>query len=147
MKDTLVFVPERCEHCEPLPRSQDAGPNDPPPTRHQVAELPALTAEITEYQGHADLPLLPWKSHVPPFPPRFGLKKRPRLTATLSYLSGVHKVSRRRRRGNRRRRVRRADCPGHGVELEEQVKRGLEGLARRGHGRSAATVKNVDETS
>jgi hypothetical protein len=33
--------------------SPDAAAHDPPPTRHRVAELPALAAEITEYQGQA----------------------------------------------------------------------------------------------
>jgi hypothetical protein len=32
---------------------KEPGPQDPPPLRHQVAELPELAAEITEYQAHA----------------------------------------------------------------------------------------------
>ncbi|MDB5308462.1 MAG: Transposase, family, partial [Gemmataceae bacterium] len=47
----VPFIPARCAKCHAdLPQS--AGPDDPPPTRHQVAELPVLAAEITEYQGH-----------------------------------------------------------------------------------------------
>src|SRR5271166_5524413 len=46
------YVPRACAHCHtPLP--EDPGPQDPPPIRHQVAELPALAAHITEHQGHA----------------------------------------------------------------------------------------------
>src|SRR5262245_9616876 len=49
---TVTYVPRTCAHCHgPLPR--EAGPQDPPPVRHQVAELPALAAEITEHQGQA----------------------------------------------------------------------------------------------
>src|SRR5262249_32341319 len=52
VKATVSYVPRACAHCQqPLPK--DAGPEDPPPVRHQVAELPELAAEITEYQGHA----------------------------------------------------------------------------------------------
>ncbi len=52
MTHTVRYVPTECEHCHtPLP--PEAGLHDPPPVRHQVAELPAVAAEITEYQGHA----------------------------------------------------------------------------------------------
>lgn len=50
--ETIPIVPQHCEHCNtPLPA--EPGPNDPEPTRFQVAELPDLKAKITEYQGHA----------------------------------------------------------------------------------------------
>ena len=46
------FKPTHCLHCHaPLP--DQAGPQDPPPSWHQVAELPEKPAEVTEYQGHA----------------------------------------------------------------------------------------------
>src|SRR5262245_49286933 len=49
---TVTYVPKECAHCHHgLPK--EAGPQDPPPLRHQVAELPELAAEITEYQAHA----------------------------------------------------------------------------------------------
>lgn len=52
VSETVSFVPPRCEQCRAaLPAK--AGPNDPEPTRHQLAELPELRAKITEYQGHA----------------------------------------------------------------------------------------------
>src|SRR5262245_853986 len=45
------FVPSRCRRCDhPLPA--EPGPDDPPPTRWQVADLPPVRAEVTEYQGH-----------------------------------------------------------------------------------------------
>jgi transposase len=49
---TIAIVPERCEHCQKaLPA--EPGPDDPKPTRFQVAELPEIKATIIEYQGHA----------------------------------------------------------------------------------------------
>src|SRR5207253_2755413 len=48
---TVTFVPSHCDHCQtPLPRQ--AGPDDPAPTRFQVADLPPVRAEVIEYQGH-----------------------------------------------------------------------------------------------
>ena len=48
----VPYVPVICTHCQaPLP--SEAAPGDPEPTWHQVAELPELAANITEYQGHA----------------------------------------------------------------------------------------------
>ena len=47
-----VLVPTHCRRCQaPLPA--EAGPSDPEPTWHQVAELPRRPVEVTEYQGHA----------------------------------------------------------------------------------------------
>src|SRR5437660_983885 len=48
---TVTFVPSHCDHCQtPLPRQ--AGPDDPAPTRFQVADLPPVRAEVIEYQKH-----------------------------------------------------------------------------------------------
>src|SRR5262249_32728769 len=47
----VPFVPTRCDRCHrPLPPLP--GPDDPEPTWHQIAELPEVAAEVTEYQGH-----------------------------------------------------------------------------------------------
>src|SRR5690349_16094264 len=47
ISNTVTYVPKECEHChQPLPK--EAGRHDPPPVRHQVAELPELAAQITE---------------------------------------------------------------------------------------------------
>jgi transposase len=49
---TVSIVPEQCGHCQKaLPAKP--GPDDPEPTRFQVAELPEIKATIIEYQGHA----------------------------------------------------------------------------------------------
>lgn len=52
VKQTITYIPEVCEHCQ-HPLSKAAGPDDPPPLRHQIAELPVVAAEVTEYHGQA----------------------------------------------------------------------------------------------
>jgi transposase len=91
----VAFVPKECAHChQPLP--QAAGPHDPPPTRHQVAELPELAAQITEYQGQART--CPCCGQVTQAAIPADLRAHsvgPRLSAALSYLAGCHGVSQR----------------------------------------------------
>jgi transposase len=82
------YVPRSCNRCGgSLP--QQAGPNDPEPSWHQVAELPPLRAEVTEHRGHArtcatcgrvtraTIPAEVWRYS-------FG----PRLAAAVAYLTG-----------------------------------------------------------
>jgi transposase len=45
------YVPTGCERCQ-APLANEAGVDDPEPTFHQVAELPAVAAIVTEHQGH-----------------------------------------------------------------------------------------------
>lgn len=81
-----------CQHALPTTPAT----NDPEPRWHQVVELPAIPVQITEYQAHARTCLscghLNWaripndiSDHV----------RGSRLTATLSFLSGVLHASRR----------------------------------------------------
>src|SRR4029079_1388486 len=75
---------------------QAAGPNDPLPLRHQVAELPKVAAHITEYQGHART--CPCCGHVTRAVIPEDLRAHsvgPNLTGVLSYFSGCHGVSKR----------------------------------------------------
>jgi transposase len=52
LQQVIPLVPALCRRCgHDLP--QQAGPGDPEPSWHQVAELPPLAAHVTEYQGHA----------------------------------------------------------------------------------------------
>jgi len=52
VKHVVRHLPAQCAWCgAALPK--DAGPHDPEPTWHQVAELPEQPVEITEHQGHA----------------------------------------------------------------------------------------------
>jgi transposase len=89
------IVPSHCARCQtPLP--PQAGPDDPPPLRHQVADLPALRAEVVEYQGHART--CPECGHITQAPIPAAVRAHsigPGLAAALSYLAGCHHVSKR----------------------------------------------------
>src|ERR1700722_769078 len=51
----VPFVPAACAHCQSaLP--PEAGPNDPPPVRHQVAELPKLAGKKHGRHSHRPPP-------------------------------------------------------------------------------------------
>src|SRR5438552_6355073 len=95
VSQTIPLLPDRCQRCQtPLPRT--AGPDDPAPSRHQVVELPELTAVITEYQGHART--CPCCGHLTqaPIPARIRAHScGPKLTAVMAYLAGRHHVSKR----------------------------------------------------
>jgi transposase len=95
LQQVVPFVPPRCARCQaPLPI--EAGPDDPEPTWHQVAELPEQVASVTEYQGHART--CPSCGHVTRAPIPAALRATaigPRLAAALSYLRGCPHVSQR----------------------------------------------------
>lgn len=95
VNEVFVFVPERCQSCAAdLPR--DAGPSDPAPSRHQVAELPELAAVVTEYQGHCRTCSACGEVTKATIPAELRAHScGPRLAATLSYLAGCHHVSKR----------------------------------------------------
>lgn len=91
---TVHYLPEVCEACaDDLPAAP--GPDDPEPRWHQVVELPEIPVQITEYQahgrtcrcGHVTWAKIPKeiRAHV----------CGPRLTATMSFLSGVLHASKR----------------------------------------------------
>jgi transposase len=92
---TVTFVPQRCARCQgPLPAH--AGPEDPEPTWHQVAELPPTAAQVTEYQGHhRTCPCCGTLNHAPVPAAIKAHSVGPRLAATLAYLAGCHHVSKR----------------------------------------------------
>jgi len=91
----MTFVPTRCPKCTAV-LSPSPGLDDPPPTRHQVADLPPVRAEVIEYQGHArkcqqcgtvtqaSIPTALTRSTV-----------GPGLAASMAYLAGCHQVSKR----------------------------------------------------
>src|SRR6266545_4751047 len=91
----VPFVPTHCDRChEPLPAH--AGSDDPEPSWHQVAELPVMAAQVTEYQGHYRLCSCCGTLNHAAIPA--DLKAHsigPRLAATLAYLAGSHRVSKR----------------------------------------------------
>lgn len=92
---TIPLVPTRCEQCQAtLPQTPQ--PGDPPPTWHQVCELPRLPVVVTEFLGHART--CPCCQHVT----RAAIPQEitadsfgPRLQAALSYLAGCQHVSKR----------------------------------------------------
>ena len=50
INQVVRYIPSRCQRCGGA-LSKEANVNDPPSTWHQVAELPAVAATVTEYQG------------------------------------------------------------------------------------------------
>jgi transposase len=143
-----TLVPANCRRRgHPLPHDRQA--HDPEPSWHQVAELPPVAAQITEYQGHArTCPACQSVTHaaIPAALCRHSFG--PRLAATLAYLVGCHRVS---RRGVEEIAQAVFDVPvslGSICHLEEQMSQALaaahdEAVAAV----RAAEVKHADETS
>ena len=143
-----AFVPSECEKCQaPLPAA--ATPGDPEPTRFQTIELPPIVAEVTEYQGHArtcaccgEVTRAAIPRHI------LAHSVGPRLTATLSYLSGCHGVS---KRGIEEIAAAVFDAPlslGTVANLEREVSAALAGPHQEAlDAVRAAPVKHADETS
>jgi transposase len=91
----VPYVPTQCECCQ-TKLSAEAEGHDPEPTRHQVAELPVLRAQITEHQGHyRTCPQCQHVTHVPIPAEVRGESVGPGLSALMSYLVGTHHVSKR----------------------------------------------------
>jgi transposase len=92
---THPIVPDHCTHCQTaLP--QAAGPDDPEPKRFQTIELPPLVVEVTEYQAQArTCPCCGTVTHATVPAAIRAHSVGPRLTATLSYLTGAQGLSKR----------------------------------------------------
>jgi transposase len=92
---TQIIVPETCECCAaPLP--QAAGPNDPEPKRFQMVELPPIVIEVTEHQAHGRTCAECGHLTQATVPAEIRAHSvGPRMTASLSYFSGCHGVSKR----------------------------------------------------
>ena len=142
------FVPRHCRHCQAdLPA--EPGPNDPPATWHQVAELRPDPVVVTEYQGHfRTCARCGSVTHaaIPAAIKAHGVG--PRLAATLAYLAGRCHLSKRALEdvvetvGNVPLAV------GTVSHLEEQVSQALAAAhAEVAEAVRQAPVKNVDETS
>jgi transposase len=147
LAEVVPFVPTHCRGCHASLPAQ-AGPNDPEPSWHQVAELPVLAAAVTEYQGHArTCPAcgVVTRAAIPAEHCRGILG--PRLAALLAYLNGAHHVS---HRGLAEIAETVFEVPlalGTVVHLQDEMSRALaaahaEALAAV----RAAPVKHVDET-
>lgn len=95
VQHTIPLIPHRCERCQVLLPSQPQ-PGDPPPSWHQIVELPRLSAVVTEFQGHART--CPGCGHlnreeIPAAIRRHGIGER--LAAATTFLSGCPHVSKR----------------------------------------------------
>jgi transposase len=143
----VPFVPQRCRKCA-APLSPEAGPEDPPPTWHQVAELPPLAAQITEYQGHyRTCPCCGEVTHAAIPETIRAHSVGPRLSAALGYLAGSHGMS---KRGLEEAAEALFDAPlalGTVANLEVEMSAALARAHREALDAVAqADVKNVDET-
>lgn len=143
-----AFVPHQCAHCGTALPEQPSSV-DPAPTRFQTIELPPVVAVVTEYQGHART--CPGCGEVTREPiPRELLAHSvgPRLTATLSYLTGCHGVS---KRGVEEIAAAVFDAPvalGTVANLEQEVSAALVAPHQEAvQAVRAAAVKHADETS
>ncbi len=148
LHQVIPFVPSACRHCgHPLPQERQA--HDPEPSWHQVAELPPLAAQVLEYQGHArTCPACQTVTHATIPAPLCRHSFGPRLAATLAYLVGCHRVS---RRGVEEIAQAVFDVPvslGSICHLEEQMSQALAPAHDEAvQAVRVAEVKHADETS
>jgi transposase len=91
----ISFVPKQCEKCAAeLPASPS--PSDPPPTKHQVADLPPVRAEVVEYQGQARTCRRCGAVTGAAIPEEIRAHTiGPGLAAAMAYFAGCHQVSKR----------------------------------------------------
>lgn len=89
------ILPEACANCQAkLP--VEAGPDDPEPKRFQTIELPLIVLDVTEFQAHTRR--CPCCQHVNETTIPAETREHsvgPRLTATMSYLTGNLGLSKR----------------------------------------------------
>lgn len=93
--EVVRHLPATCRRCRAaLPTDPRA--DDPAPTWHQVAELPEITARITEHQGHTrTCPHCGTRTHAPVPVAIRAHAIGPRLAAVMAYLSGARHDSKR----------------------------------------------------
>ncbi len=87
-------IPECCAQCDQA-LSATAGPLDPMPTIHQVAELPKILAEITQHEGHFRTCSCDHVTHAPVPAEVRADSIGPNLTAAIVYFAGSHGMSKR----------------------------------------------------
>lgn len=148
VQHVIALVPSHCEACHAaLPQQPSAA--DPEPLWHQFAELPKVSAVVTEFQGHART--CPGCGHVTRESIPADIRAHafgPRLAAVLSYLSGSHYVSQRGLEDVAQVVFGVPLSLGSVTALQEQMSQALE-PAHQGIAQEVrpAPVKNVDETS
>jgi transposase len=148
VRQVIPLLPARCQHCQATLPAQ-AGSADPAPTRFQVIELPPLAATATEYQGHART--CPCCGAVTRAALPAALREHsvgPRLTATLSYFSGCHGLSKRAVEEIAANVFAAPVSLGTVANLEQQVSAALAAPHQEAlQAVRAAAVKHADETS
>jgi len=85
------LAPRACRHCHRRLRARDAVGD---PRRHQVTELPAIEAHITEYRCHRRLCRECGKTTQAPLPDEVIGQFGPQLTALIAYLTVVCRLPR-----------------------------------------------------
>jgi transposase len=144
---TVHYWPDLCEACQD-DLSPAPGPDDPEPRWHQVVELPEIAVQVTEYQAHART--CPSCGHLNWAKIPSEVRERacgPRLTATLSFLSGVLHASKRGIEEFAETVLRVPIALGTVSNLEQEMSAAL--AAAHAEARQAvqkARAKNVDET-
>lgn len=90
--DTIVdLVPAMCRHCDHRLHARH-GVGDP--RRHQVTELPAMAAHITEYRCHRRQYPACGTTTLAPLPDALASQFGPQLTALIAYLTVVCRLPR-----------------------------------------------------
>lgn len=90
--DTIIdLVPDKCRHCAHRLHARH-GVGDP--RRHQVTELPAIAAHITEYRCHRRQCSVCGMTTVAPLPDELTGQFGPQLTALIAYLTVVCRLPR-----------------------------------------------------
>jgi transposase len=142
----VTYIPHQCEKCDqPLPAQPQ--PHDPPPTIHQVAELPPIVAVVTEYQGHSRTCSCGHVTHasIPADIRAHGIG--PKLAGAIVYFSGCHGLS---KRGIEETVETLFDVPialGTIANREQEASAALEGAYQQVRQSVAnAEVKHLDET-
>ena len=142
------YYPDVCAGCQATLPLQ-AGPDDPKPSWHQVAELPVTAAIVTEHQAHSrTCPCCGRLNHAAiPAQVRAHVIG-PRLAAVMSYLSGRFHLSKR-SVGELVEAL--FDAPvslGTVATLEQQTSQALAPAHQQaGQAVQHAAVRNADETS
>jgi len=144
VKAVVDHEPECCASCD---KSLSGIPNDPEPKRHQVAELPAILAEVTEHRGHTRTCLC---GHTTRAPIPADIRKYslgPHLTATVIHLIGSFGLSKRNAEEIIEGLFGVPVALGTISNLEREAAAALEPAYREARKAVAdAPVKNVDET-
>jgi transposase len=144
---TMHYVPDICEVCQDELLCAP-GPDDPEPRWHQVVELPEIPVQVAEYQAHGRT--CPSCGHITWAKIPQEIRDHvcgPRLTATMSFLSGVLHASKRGIEEFVETVFQAPIALGTVSNLEQEMSAALaDAHAEAQQAVQAAAAKNVDET-